>query len=206
MTTKLPKTAAGAIQAARKALGQDAEQGVDFEITNTGAGYAFEAIEKAAPKKARTKAAAAIAEAIIPKAPKAAKPSKERVAAAKGLADALAKKPAKPKAQKKPADGPPTTDAPKRRAKAPKASTGSSDAPKPAPKLDGVIALLVRPQGATVEEVTALTGWAPHVVRARVTSNVPKRGYAVTSSKNAEGDPQGVRVYRAVTTFGGEAL
>lgn len=79
----LPKTKAGAIAAARKALGKEANEGVDFHAVNTGAGWAFEAgpgeVPTPAPKAKKAKAApkpkatpaAVEAVAEVPKAPRA---------------------------------------------------------------------------------------------------------------------------------------
>jgi Protein of unknown function (DUF3489) len=59
-----------------------------------------------------------------------------------------------------------------------------------------VIALLRRPEGATVDEVRATTGWQPHTVRG-VFSGALKRklGLAVVAAQEARG-----RVYRIVET------
>ncbi len=51
--------------------------------------------------------------------------------------------------------------------------------------------LLQRPEGATLEQLVAATGWLPHTARAALTG-IRKKGEAVTSDK-VEG--QG-RVYR----------
>ena len=56
-----------------------------------------------------------------------------------------------------------------------------------------VIALLQRPQGTSIAEIMALTGWQAHSIRGLFAGTLKKRGIAVTSEK-AEG---GERVYRA---------
>ena len=56
-----------------------------------------------------------------------------------------------------------------------------------------VIALLQRPQGTSIAEIMAITGWQAHSVRGLFAGTLKKRGIAVTSEK-AEG---GERVYRA---------
>jgi hypothetical protein len=56
-----------------------------------------------------------------------------------------------------------------------------------------VIALLQRPQGTSIAEIMALTGWQAHSVRGLFAGTLKKRGILVTSEK-AEG---GERVYRA---------
>jgi Protein of unknown function (DUF3489) len=56
-----------------------------------------------------------------------------------------------------------------------------------------LIALLRRPEGATVAQVIEATGWQPHTVRGAISGALKKkRGLAVTSAKNQAGE----RVYR----------
>lgn len=58
-------------------------------------------------------------------------------------------------------------------------------------KADLVLGLLKRPEGATIDQLVAGTGWLPHTTRAALTG-IKKNGHVVTSEK-LEG--QG-RVYR----------
>lgn len=58
-------------------------------------------------------------------------------------------------------------------------------------KLDQLIALLQRPQGAAIADMTAATGWQQHSVRGALAGALKKRGHAITSEKR-----DGVRVYR----------
>lgn len=58
-------------------------------------------------------------------------------------------------------------------------------------KADFVLGLLKRPEGATIDQLVAATGWLPHTTRAALTG-LKKKGHLVTSEK-LEG--QG-RVYR----------
>lgn len=69
------------------------------------------------------------------------------------------------------------------------------DAPaaKPESKTARVLALLQRPEGATLEEMVAATGWLPHTTRAALTG-LKKKGHAITSEK-----VDSVRRYRADT-------
>jgi hypothetical protein len=53
-------------------------------------------------------------------------------------------------------------------------------------------ALVVRDEGATLDEMIAATGWLPHTTRAALTG-LKKKGYAISSDK-----VDGVRTYRAV--------
>ncbi|WP_267395761.1 MULTISPECIES: DUF3489 domain-containing protein [unclassified Sphingomonas] len=59
----------------------------------------------------------------------------------------------------------------------------SVDAPSPAPsprisKIAGVLALLTRPTGATMAEITAATDWLPHSSRAALTG-LRKKGHVI---------------------------
>jgi hypothetical protein len=70
------------------------------------------------------------------------------------------------------------------------------DVPDPRPtrpsKQAAVIALLRRPEGATVDEVRAATGWQPHTVRGVFSGALKKKlGLAVIAAKEERG-----RVYR----------
>lgn len=59
-----------------------------------------------------------------------------------------------------------------------------------------VIALLRRPEGATVDEVRAATGWQPHTVRGLFSGALKKKlGLAVVATKEERG-----RVYRIAET------
>ena len=59
-------------------------------------------------------------------------------------------------------------------------------------KRDQLAALLVRDEGATLDQMITVTGWLPHTTRAALTG-LKKRGYAIDSDKI-----DGVRTYRAV--------
>lgn len=56
-----------------------------------------------------------------------------------------------------------------------------------------VLTMLQRTEGASLEDLVALTGWLPHTARAALTG-LRKKGHRVTSEKT-EG---GARVYRIV--------
>ena len=67
-----------------------------------------------------------------------------------------------------------------------------STQPARASKQAAVIALLRRPEGATIDEVRAATGWQPHTVRGMFSGALKKKlGLAVIPSKEERG-----RVYR----------
>ncbi len=65
-------------------------------------------------------------------------------------------------------------------------------AAKPPSKQQQLASLLVRDEGATLDQMIAVTGWLPHTTRAALTG-LKKRGYALSSDKI-----EGVRTYRAV--------
>jgi hypothetical protein len=89
---------------------------------------------------------------------------------------------------------------PRKMAREPMASVAGAHAkaevtppsPKRESKADLVLSLLKRPEGATIGQLVAATGWLPHTTRAALTG-LKKKGHEVTSEK-LEG--QG-RVYRA---------
>ena len=62
---------------------------------------------------------------------------------------------------------------------------------RPATKRDQLAALLVRDEGATLDQMIAATGWLPHTTRAALTG-LRKAGYVIDSDKI-----DGVRTYRA---------
>lgn len=61
-----------------------------------------------------------------------------------------------------------------------------TDPAAPAPsKIDQVLALLQREQGASLAELVEATGWQPHTARAAVTG-LRKKGYAI-AKESVEG-------------------
>jgi hypothetical protein len=62
----------------------------------------------------------------------------------------------------------------------------SKASPRKGSKLEAVIALLRRSEGATILALTEATGWLPHTTRAAITG-VRKRGYSVVLDRGAEG-------------------
>lgn len=58
-------------------------------------------------------------------------------------------------------------------------------------KLDQVVALLSRPQGASLAELCTATGWQTHSVRGALAGSLKRKGHVVTSDK-----VEGVRRYR----------
>jgi hypothetical protein len=67
-----------------------------------------------------------------------------------------------------------------------------AEAPKAPSKQQQLAALVVRDEGATLDQMIAATGWLPHTTRAALTG-LKKKGYVISSDK-----VDGVRTYRAV--------
>lgn len=88
------------------------------------------------------------------------------------------------------------TDAP-RTMPDPSPPTEQADPPaaKPESKTGRMVSFLQRPEGATLEEMVAATGWQPHTTRAALTG-LRKKGHAITSEKI-----DGVRRYRAAASL-----
>ena len=64
--------------------------------------------------------------------------------------------------------------------------------PKAPSKQQQLAALVVRDEGATLDQMIAVTGWLPHTTRAALTG-LKKKGYAISSDK-----VDGVRTYRGI--------
>jgi hypothetical protein len=94
----------------------------------------------------------------------------------------------------------PETNMPKRKKstaqKSPNTKTSSTKAQT---KKDQLLALLRRPQGATIEQAAKTLAWQPHSVRGMISGVLKKRlGLTVTSEKDDVG-----RIYRVASTGGG---
>jgi hypothetical protein len=57
--------------------------------------------------------------------------------------------------------------------------------PKRKTKIEKVVALLCRKQGATLGELVKATGWQPHTVRASLTG-LKHKGHSITRNKRDE--------------------
>ncbi|RYG88504.1 MAG: DUF3489 domain-containing protein [Alphaproteobacteria bacterium] len=75
-------------------------------------------------------------------------------------------------------------------------SRTSCDAATPAKvaKLDLLIALLQRPEGADMSAMSEATGWLPHSIRGAMAGALKKKGHGVSSEKL-----DGRRVWRITT-------
>ena len=82
-------------------------------------------------------------------------------------------------------------------AKARKRHTGEPAAAPASPqksKLDRLVSLLARGNGASIAELTSATGWQPHSVRGALAGALKRRGLIITSEK-----VDGVRRYKSET-------
>ena len=50
-------------------------------------------------------------------------------------------------------------------------------------KLETILALLARPEGASLAELVAATGWQPHSVRGALAGSLKRKGHAIVSDK-----------------------
>jgi len=57
--------------------------------------------------------------------------------------------------------------------------------PRGPSKIASVIALLERPEGATLAEIVEATGWLPHTTRAALTG-LKKKGHPITKGKRSD--------------------
>ena len=80
-------------------------------------------------------------------------------------------------------------------AREPKVRQAAEPSPKSPSKSAAVLAMLQRPEGATLEQLVIATGWLPHTTRAALTG-LKKKGHAVSSDK-VEGQ---TRIYRVVAS------
>lgn len=69
-------------------------------------------------------------------------------------------------------------------AREPKADLTAEPSPKRGSKSAAVLAMLQRPEGATLDQLVVATGWLPHTARAALTG-FKKKGHEVASKKPA---------------------
>jgi hypothetical protein len=70
---------------------------------------------------------------------------------------------------------------------------GESRKPRTGTKQEALIAMLHRPQGATIEEIVAATGWQKHTVRGAISGALKKKLRLTIESQKVDGRG---RVYR----------
>ena len=81
----------------------------------------------------------------------------------------------------------PTTKRPRKMAREPKTESSAQLTPDASPakrqtKAGLVLGLLKRPEGATINQLVAATGWLPHTTRAALTG-LKKKGHKVIATK-----------------------
>lgn len=170
MTTK---TKEGALKAARKKLGENAVEGVDFNLRNTGAGWDFDPIPAAneAAAKAKTKRA--------PK-PGVADLTKSKVVVSAAGLKALAEREPNPKKAAKLRSA---ADAKVKKARANIAARQSERDTKTHQFME----MLKAPGGATSKELEQAMGWKSHSVRGLI-GTLKQRGETIVSKKRP-GEP-----------------
>jgi hypothetical protein len=72
--------------------------------------------------------------------------------------------------------------------------------PKPRTKTEACVALLVRPGGASLEELQAVTGWQPHSVRGFLSGTVKRIPGASLTSEKQPGAPRRYSLRRATAS------
>ena len=159
---KTYSTKTNAIRAARKELGGDAVAGLDFTLIEQPAGrWGYEPRIAAAGATSPLQTAAPSDDHTPQGADQA---SSTRVT----TNDAT------------PTDDAPT-DRPKRKGRKPAAE--KADKPPRENKGEAMLAMLQRPEGATVAEIAEAFGWLPHTTRAAISTKVRKAGLSITSEK-----------------------
>lgn len=86
----------------------------------------------------------------------------------------------------------PATKRPRRMARQPSIACSEANVVKPLNKSAQILAMLERPDGASLAQLVELTGWLPHTTRAALTG-LKKRGHAIISEK-----ADSLRMYRIV--------
>jgi hypothetical protein len=78
----------------------------------------------------------------------------------------------------------PTTKRPRKMAREPKSDQPAHTLPSRQNKSAEVLAMLMRAEGATLDQLVAATGWLPHTARAALTG-LKKKGHVINSDKPA---------------------
>jgi Protein of unknown function (DUF3489) len=109
-------------------------------------------------------------------------------------------------AKRKRAKGKSKATKPAPAASKPKAAPGSAPAEKPTPragtKQAQMIDLLKRPEGATVEQIAAATGWQHHTIRGAISGALKKKlGLTVEATRTREVGPNKVGAKGSSTVY-----
>jgi hypothetical protein len=88
----------------------------------------------------------------------------------------------------------------------PEAAPGGEPTAKPTPRAGTkqalMIDLLKRPEGATVEQIAAATGWQHHTIRGAIAGALKKKlGLTVEATRTREGGPNQVGAKGSVTVY-----
>ncbi len=78
----------------------------------------------------------------------------------------------------------------KRAAPKPPAATNGTQPARPGSKKELVLALLRRPEGATLADIQGQTAWAAHSIRGFISTMAKKLGVRIESTRNAGGERQ----------------
>ena len=76
-----------------------------------------------------------------------------------------------------------------------KSRAQTKTAPARTTKIDQLITMLTRPDGATIAEMCDVTGWQSHSVRGALAGALRKKGFAISSDV-----AEGTRRYRIAAT------
>jgi Protein of unknown function (DUF3489) len=112
--------------------------------------------------------------------------------------------PQAPQASSEPAQAIKTRRATKGKAKAKPAKAASSDKPAPraGTKQAHMIELLKRPEGATVEQIVAATGWQHHTIRGAISGALKKKlGLKIEATRTREVGPNKVGAKGSSTVY-----
>jgi len=85
----------------------------------------------------------------------------------------------------------------KRRSAGQRTGKKVADAIKPRNKTEACLALLARPEGATLEELQGVTGWQPHSVRGLLAGTIKKIPGLTLESEKLKDGPRRYRVRRS---------
>jgi hypothetical protein len=168
------KTKEAALKAARKELGNEAIEGIDFVIKNTGAGYAHAEVppaNEAAAKAQEGRKTRSFAKELGEDGTRILKGAGPK--AKSDTPNARAKRVKRELAKEKAATAPSRKPAPKVEPK-PKAEGPN--------KTEQLIAMMKRPGGATSGEMEKAVGWQPHSVRGLL-GTLRKKGVHIESRK-----------------------
>lgn len=211
---KTHKTKQAALKAARDHLGDDAIEGIDFNLNNTGAGWSYAEIPAGNDAAAKTKAAKAPQKVAVLTDEKNGVLTDMTVAEATAGGYGKFKDGTGSEVWVKPdskllVDGvlfPNKTRASD--ARAAKASAATKADPKPkAPKAEGpskgdiIVKMLSAAGGATSKEMEDAVNWQPHSVRGFL-STLRSKGHQIEGKKPSPSEPTVYRIVKKPAVVG----